>query len=69
MVLLAVGEWARFGRQVVVYSTDQPPRTEQQGVREREAHIRSPTWGARSDGRWATKAAPGRRARSTMRST
>ena len=37
MVLLAVGEWARFGRQVVVYSTDQPPRTEQQGVREREA--------------------------------
>src|SRR5918994_2151622 len=37
MVLLAVGEWARFGRQVVVYSTDQPPRTEQQGLREREA--------------------------------
>lgn len=37
MVLLAVGEWARFGRQVVVYSPDQPPRTEQQGVNEREA--------------------------------
>ena len=37
MVLLAVGEWARFGRQVVVYSTDQPPRTEQQGVKESEA--------------------------------
>src|SRR4029453_14701168 len=37
MVLLAVGEWARFGRQVVVYSTDQPPRTEQLGVKEREA--------------------------------
>jgi uncharacterized protein DUF2272 len=37
MVLLAVGEWARFGRQVVVYSTDQPPRTEQQGVKERDA--------------------------------
>ena len=37
MVLLAVGEWARFGRQVIVYSPDQPPRTEQQGVKEREA--------------------------------
>jgi hypothetical protein len=37
MVLLAVGEWARFGRQAVVYFTDQPPRTEQQGVKEREA--------------------------------
>jgi Uncharacterized protein conserved in bacteria (DUF2272) len=37
MVLLAVGEWARFGRQVVVYSIDQPPRTEQAGVKEREA--------------------------------
>jgi hypothetical protein len=37
MVLLAVGEWARFGRQTVIYSTDQPPRTEQQGVKEREA--------------------------------
>lgn len=37
MVLLAVGEWARFGRQVVVYTSDQPPRTEQAGVKEREA--------------------------------
>ena len=37
MVLLAVGEWARFGRQVVVYSPDQPPRTEQLGIKEREA--------------------------------
>ena len=37
MVLLAVGEWARFGRQVIVYSTDQPPRTEQLGVKERDA--------------------------------
>jgi hypothetical protein len=37
MVLLAVGEWARFGRQVVTYSTDAPPRTEQLGVKEREA--------------------------------
>jgi len=37
MVLLAVGEWARFGRQVIVYSTDQPSRTEQLGVKERDA--------------------------------
>jgi Uncharacterized protein conserved in bacteria (DUF2272) len=37
MVLLAVGEWARFGRQVVTYSTDQPPRTEQLGIKERDA--------------------------------
>jgi hypothetical protein len=37
MVLLAVGEWARFGRQVVTYSADAPPRTEQLGVKEREA--------------------------------
>ena len=37
MVLLAVGEWARFGRQVIVFSSDLPPRTEQQGVKEREA--------------------------------
>src|SRR5215212_10635194 len=37
MVLLAVGEWARFGRQVTIYSTTAPPRTEQQGVKERDA--------------------------------
>ena len=37
MVLLAVGEWARFGRQVITYSANQPPRTEQLGVKEREA--------------------------------
>src|SRR5512138_1551999 len=37
MVLLAVGEWARYGRQVIVYSSDRPPRTEQLGVKEREA--------------------------------
>src|SRR5512139_944395 len=37
MVLLAVGEWARFGRQVIVYSSDAPPRTEQLGIKEREA--------------------------------
>jgi hypothetical protein len=37
MVLLAVGEWARFGKQVITYSADAPPRTEQLGVKEREA--------------------------------
>jgi hypothetical protein len=37
MVLLAVGEWARFGKQIVTYSTDAPPRTEQLGVKERHA--------------------------------
>ena len=37
MVLLAVAEWARYGRQTVIYSPDQPPRTEQQGVKERDA--------------------------------
>jgi len=37
MVLLAVGEWARYGRQVITYSADSPPRTEQLGVKEREA--------------------------------
>ena len=37
MVLLAVGEWARFGRQVILYSAGAAPRTEQLGVKEREA--------------------------------
>ena len=37
MVLLAVGEWARYGRQVITYSADARPRTEQLGVKEREA--------------------------------
>jgi len=37
MVLLAVGEWARFGRQVITYSADAPPRVEQLGVKERDA--------------------------------
>jgi Uncharacterized protein conserved in bacteria (DUF2272) len=37
MVLLAVGEWARYGKQVVTYSANAPPRTEQLGVKEREA--------------------------------
>ncbi len=37
MVLLAVGEWGRFGKQVITYSNDAPPRTEQLGIKEREA--------------------------------
>jgi hypothetical protein len=37
MVLLAVGEWARFGRQTTIYSTNGPPRTEQSGVKEHDA--------------------------------
>lgn len=37
MVLLAVAEWARFGRQTTVYPANGPARTEQQGVTEREA--------------------------------
>lgn len=37
MVLLAVGEWGRFGKQVITYSKDAPPRTEQLGIKEREA--------------------------------
>jgi Uncharacterized protein conserved in bacteria (DUF2272) len=37
MVLLAVGEWARYGRQVITYSADTAPRTEQLGVKEGEA--------------------------------
>lgn len=37
MVLLAVAEWARYGRQIITYSTDAAPRTEQLGVKEREA--------------------------------
>ena len=37
MVLLAVAEWARFGRQTTVYPANGPARTEQQGVPEREA--------------------------------
>jgi len=37
MVLLAVGEWARYGRQIITYSTDAEPRLEQLGVKEREA--------------------------------
>jgi hypothetical protein len=37
MVLLAVGEWARFGREVILYSSDAPPRKQSHGVKEREA--------------------------------
>jgi len=36
-VLLAVGEWGRYGKQVIVYSDNNaPPRTEQPGIRERD---------------------------------
>jgi hypothetical protein len=37
MVLLAVQEWARYGRQTITYPVEGPPRTEQQGLKEREA--------------------------------
>jgi hypothetical protein len=37
MVLLAVQEWARFGRQTTIHSPDAPPRTVQLGIPEREA--------------------------------
>ena len=40
MVLLAVGEWARFGKQVITYSTDAAPRIEQVGIKERDASQR-----------------------------
>ena len=37
MVLLAVQEWARYGRQTITFSTGVPPRTESLGVQERDA--------------------------------
>ena len=37
MVLLAVQEWARYGRQTTFYPVAGPSRTEQQGETEREA--------------------------------
>jgi len=37
MVLLAVGEWGRFGKQVITYSATEKPRTEQLGIKERDA--------------------------------
>jgi hypothetical protein len=37
MVLLAVQEWARYGRQTITYPASGPSRTEQQGVQERDA--------------------------------
>src|SRR5258708_10033438 len=37
MVLLAVQEWARYGRQTVTYSATASPRTEMLGVQERDA--------------------------------
>jgi hypothetical protein len=53
MVLLAVGEWARFGRQITTYSTNAPPRTEQLGVKERDAPERIADY-------WASVDKPGR---------
>ena len=37
MVLLAVQEWVRFGRQTITFSTTAPAHMEQRGVQEREA--------------------------------
>lgn len=37
MVLLAVGEWARYGKQVITYSADAEPRIEQLGIKEGQA--------------------------------
>ena len=37
MVLLAVQEWARYGRQTITYPLDGTPRTDQQGLKEHEA--------------------------------
>ncbi|MDB5487671.1 MAG: putative lipoprotein, partial [Reyranella sp.] len=37
MVLLAVGEWGRFGKQVITHSNDAPAKTEQLGIKERDA--------------------------------
>lgn len=37
MVLLAVQEWARYGRQTIAHPVNGPARTEQQGVQERDA--------------------------------
>lgn len=37
MVLLAVQEWARYGRQTIVYPAEGPARTEQLGVKEKDA--------------------------------
>ncbi|UYN97040.1 MAG: DUF2272 domain-containing protein [Enhydrobacter sp.] len=37
MVLLAVQEWARFGKQTIAYSTDAPPVILQLGLKERDA--------------------------------
>jgi len=37
MVLLAVQEWARYGRQTITYPVEGPPRTEQLGLKEGEA--------------------------------
>src|SRR5260370_37216644 len=46
MVLLAVREWARFGKQVIIYSARAAPPTGQLGVKEREAPHRIPDYWA-----------------------
>jgi hypothetical protein len=40
MVLLAVQEWARYGGQMIIYPVNGPARTEQVGVKERDAPAR-----------------------------
>jgi len=37
MVLIAVQEWARFGKQTITYREDGPPKLETLGIRERDA--------------------------------
>src|SRR5258708_4028156 len=37
MVLLAVQEWARYGRQTITFPRSGPPRTDQLGMQERDA--------------------------------
>jgi len=37
MVLLAIQEWARYGRQTITFPKSGPPRTERLGVQERDA--------------------------------
>lgn len=51
MVLLAVGEWGRFGKQVIIYSATGKPRTEQLGIKERDAPQRIADYWAAVDKR------------------
>jgi hypothetical protein len=54
MVLLAVGEWGRYGKQVIVHSDNNgPPRIEQPGIRERDEPERITDY-------WAAVGKPGR---------